>query len=235
MLLLGIDTSSQAAGAAIVKDGNIVCESMLNQKKTHSAHMLPMVEQMLAAAEYLPEEMDGFVCGVGPGSFTGVRIGAATIKGFAQVLEKPVVSVNSLETLAFGCGAFEGLTVPLIFARADEVFCAAYTMDSGEPKEQMVPTVMTISELVEHVKENKCLFVGDGALLYREFLCEQCGGNAHFPAARQHMISAANMTLLAERKQQQYGWEHYNDISPLYLRLSQAEREYREKHGGNER
>lgn len=234
MFLLGIDTSSQAAGAAVVKDGSIVCEFMLNQKKTHSAHMLPMVEQMLAAAEYQPEEMDGFVCGVGPGSFTGVRIGAATVKGFAQALQKPVVTVNSLETLAFGCGAFHGFTVPVIFARTDEVFCAAYSWENGEPKEELAPTVMTVADLTERMKEKPCLFVGDGALLHRGFLSERLGENACFAAPRQHLISAANMTLLAERKQQRYGWEHYNDISPLYLRLSQAEREYREKHGGNE-
>ena len=86
MLLLGIDASSQAAGAAVVQDGTIICEYTLNRKKTHSAHLLPMTERMLADAELTLEEMDGFACGIGPGSFTGVRIGTATVKGFAQAL-----------------------------------------------------------------------------------------------------------------------------------------------------
>ena len=235
MLLLGIDTSSQAAGAAVVKDGSIICEYMLNQKKTHSARMLPMVEQMLADAEYEMSDMDGFVCGVGPGSFTGVRIGAATVKGFAQALAKPVLTVNSLETLAFGCGSFDGLIVPVVFARVDEVFCAAYSIDNENMQEQFSPSVMTIAELSLKLKGKHCLFVGDGALLHRELLCRDLGDNACFAAPRQHIISAANMTLLAEKRQEQSGWERYDSISPLYLRVSQAEREYQEKHGGNEK
>ena len=234
MLLLGIDTSSQVASAAVVQDGTVICEYMLNRKKTHSAHMLPMVEQMLAAAELKLEEMDGFVCGVGPGSFTGVRIGAATVKGFAQALAKPVVTVNSLEALAFGCMPFEGLIVSIIFARVDEVFCAAYHAENGELSEVIIPSVLRISELLDKLSGEKCLFVGDGALMHRELIGDRMGKCAQFVVSRQHLISAGNMSLIAEQKIKKNGWECYDNISPLYLRVSQAEREYQEKHGGKE-
>ena len=235
MLLLGIDASSQAAGAAVVQDGTIICEYTLNRKKTHSAHLLPMTERMLADAELTLEEMDGFACGIGPGSFTGVRIGTATVKGFAQALGKPVVTVNSLETLAFGCGQFDGLIIPVIFARVDEVFCAAYRVQENRLAAVLPPTVLKITELLEKVRVQHCLFVGDGALRHQALIAESLGEKAGFAAPRQHLISAANLTLLAERKREESGWERYDSIAPLYLRVSQAEREYQEKHGGNER
>lgn len=233
MLLLGIDTSSQAAGAALVQDDTIVCEYTLNQKKTHSAQLLPMTEQMLSAAGFTLRDMDGFACGIGPGSFTGVRIAAATVKGFAQALDKPVVTADSLEVLAFGCTPFCGLTVPMIFARADEVFCAAYRTGSGGlPTPVIPPSVMTAAALLEKLSGEQCLFAGDGAVLHRELICRTLGEAAHFAGIRQNMLSAGNLALLCAQRTESGGWQRYDEIEPLYLRVSQAEREYQEKHGG---
>ena len=102
MLVLGMDTSSQAATAAVLRDGIILGEYTLNHKKTHSVKMLPLIEQLLADTELTLNDIDVFACGTGPGSFTGVRIGVATAKGFAQALGKQVVSLNTLEIL---CGS----------------------------------------------------------------------------------------------------------------------------------
>ncbi len=232
MLLVGMDTSSQAASAAVVENGGVVCEYTINQKRTHSAHLLPMLEQMLQMTGFTLEDMDGFACGVGPGSFTGVRIGAATIKGFAQALEKPVVTANSLETLAFGCSSFPGTVVPVIFARVDEVFCAAYGCCSQGFVAQIRPSVMKITSLLETLSEKECLFVGDGAVIHRNLIQDTLGKKARFASNRQNIISASNLALLCEQKVMQNGWERYEEITPLYLRVSQAEREYQEKHGG---
>lgn len=232
MLLLGIDTSSQAAGAALVQDGAIVCEYTLNQKKTHSAHLLPMTEQMLAAAGYTLRDMDGFACGVGPGSFTGVRIGVTTVKSFAQALERPVITADSLETLAFGVTPFDGWIVSVIFARVDEVFCGAYEMGENGLTVRIAPSVMTISELLERLSDVPCLFVGDGAVMHREQIKCTLGKHAHFAGERQNIISAANLALLCEKRAKESGWQRYDEISPLYLRVSQAEREYQEKQKG---
>lgn len=233
MLLLGIDTSSQAAGAALVQDGTIVCEYTLNQKKTHSAHLLPMTEQMLSASGFTLRDMDGFACGIGPGSFTGVRIAAATVKGFAQALDKPVVTADSLETLAFGCTPFDGLTVSVIFARVDEVFCAAYRTGVGGPPTPVIPpSVMTGAALLEQLPNEPCLFAGDGAVLHHDLICSTLGEAAHFAGTRQNMLSAGNLALLCAQRAEAGDWLRYDEIEPLYLRVSQAEREYQEKHGG---
>ena len=232
MLLLGIDTSSQAASAALVQDGVIVSEYMLNQKKTHSAHLLPMIEQMLSAAGFTFPDIDCFACGVGPGSFTGVRIGVTTIKGFAQALDKPVVTADSLETLAYGLTTFDGLIVSALFARVDEVFCAAYNSANDGLETVIQPSVMTISELLEKLPHTKCLFVGDGAVLHKELIENTLGENAVFAGERQNIISAANMTLLCAKRAACGTTKKYDEISPLYLRVSQAEREYQEKEKG---
>ncbi len=232
MLLLGIDTSSQAASAALVQDGVIVSEYMLNQKKTHSAHLLPMIEQMLAAAGFAFSDIDCFASGVGPGSFTGVRIGVTTVKGFAQALDKPVVTADSLETLAYGLTAFDGLIVSAIFARVDEIFCAVYNSANGGLKTVTPPSVMTISELLGKLPHTKCLFVGDGAVLHKELIEKTLGENAVFAGERQNIISAANMTLLCAQRAACGNTKKYDEISPLYLRVSQAEREYQEKEKG---
>lgn len=232
MLLLGIDTSSQAATAALVKDGAIICEYTLNQKKTHSAQLLPMIQQMLKAAGYAFSDVDAFACGVGPGSFTGVRIGVTTVKGFAQALSKPVISADSLETLAFGCTPFEGLIVSAVFARVDEVFCAAYEHGESGLITKIAPTVMTIDELLESLPDGKCLFVGDGAVMHKDLIKEKLGHAAFFAGERQHVVSAANLTLLCSSRSES-GLARYDEISPLYLRVSQAEREYQEKHKGD--
>ena len=122
MLVLGMDTSSQAATAAILRDGAILGEYTLNHKKTHSVKMLPLIEQLLADTELTLNDIDVFACGAGPGSFTGVRIGVATAKGFAQALDKQVVSLNTLEILCGSLPIFNGLLVPTVFRTGRRAF-----------------------------------------------------------------------------------------------------------------
>ncbi len=232
MRLLGIDTSSQAASAAVVENGEIICEYTLNQKKTHSAHLVPMIESMLNSCGFSLSDMDGFACGVGPGSFTGVRIGVATIKGFAQALSKPVVCVDSLKTIACALTPFCETVVSAMFARVDEVFCAIYQRKGKEIEEFLAPTVLTMDELMNALPETPCLFVGDAGILHRDKIVERLGEKAMFSDVRQNIISAANLTLLAEKEALAGKWQKYDEISPLYLRPSQAEREYEEKNKG---
>lgn len=232
MRLLGIDTSTQAATAAVVDSGEIICEYTLNQKKTHSVHLVPMIEEMLASAELTLSDMDGFACGVGPGSFTGVRIGVATVKGFAQALSKPVVCVDSLKTLAAGVGPTDKRIVSAMFARVDEVFCAVYRREGNALITELAPTVLTIDELLSFCGDKPCIFVGDAGAVHQEKIKEVLGAAVSFADVRQNMVSAANLTLLAEKEATENGFLPYDEISPLYLRPSQAEREYEEKNKG---
>ena len=145
MILLGVDSSSQASVAALYQDGALICEYTQNQNKTHSIKMLPMIEQMIRDVEFSLEDVDVFACGVGPGSFTGVRIGVATVRGFAKTLDKPCIAVNSLEILAHHVSSFPGAVFALISARENECYCAVY--ERGQ--EVFAPCVLTVEQIGE--------------------------------------------------------------------------------------
>ena len=224
MLVLGIDSTSDAATAAIVRDGVLLCEYTQNQKKTHSVKMLPMVESMLRDLEISLSDIDVFACGIGPGSFTGVRIGAATVRSFCDTLNKNAVAVTSLEALYNNVNSFCGTVISLVFARENECYTAAY--ENG--KEVLAPCVMTVEEVISFAKGKKCMFVGDGAIANQDVLtkCE----DALLAQGRHNIISAGAIAEIGYKKALSGNIGNSNIISPLYLRKSQAEREYDEKH-----
>ena len=224
MLLLGVDTSSQASTAALFEDGALVCEYTQNQNKTHSVKMLPMIEEMLADVNVSVSDIDVFACGIGPGSFTGVRIGVATVRGFAKTMDKPCVAVNSLETLAKNAAHFPGTVFALVFARENECYCAAF--ENGD--EILAPCVLTVEEIAEQAKGKTVLFLGDGAVINAEKL-NQLVPTGTVAAGRQNIVSAAALCEVAQSKIAAGATGTCESLIPLYLRKSQAEREYEEK------
>lgn len=224
MLVLAIDSTSDAATAAVVSDGVLLCEYTQNQKKTHSVKLLPLIEGMLNDMDLSLTDIDVFACGIGPGSFTGVRIGAATIRSFCDSLKKPAVAVTSLEALYNNVNSFEGTVVSLVFARENECYTAVYE----DGKEILAPAVMTVDDVINLAKDKKCLFVGDGAAANYEKLSAVSG--ASFASGRHNIISAAAIAEIAYKKTETGETGNSSIISPLYLRKSQAEREYDEKH-----
>lgn len=224
MLILGTDTSQKAATAALMKDGEIICEYTLNIDNTHSEKFLPLIEKMLSDTSLGYSDIDVFACGLGPGSFTGIRIGVATIKGLAGALDKKTVGVSSLLALGYNAQGFGKLIVPTIYARADEVFCAAY---SNDMKEVLSPAVMKITELTEHFKGKEALFIGDGAIKFKEQIEMEKG----FSVAPQSLsiMRGSSVCKAAEKLVNNGDFTDYTHLAPVYLRKSQAEREYENK------
>lgn len=225
MLILGTDTSSKAAVGALMEDGEIICEYTLNINNTHSEKFLPLIEQMLKSTGYTYDDIDIFASGLGPGSFTGIRIGVATIKGLCGALGKKAVGVSSLEALAYNACGFSEIIVPTVFARADEVFCAVYESDM---KEIMAPSVMTIEELLEFCADKKALFLGDGAEKFASLIKEK---SDEFTVAEQNMsiMRGSGVCAVALKKAEKGEFTDYDKLVPVYLRQSQAEREYNNK------
>lgn len=225
MLLLALDTSSQAAAAAILSDGAVLCETILNQKKTHSVKMLPAIEQMMSDTELTFSDIDVFACGAGPGSFTGLRIGVAMTKSFVQALGKKLVVLNSLEILANNVSCFDGFIVPVIYAREDEVFCGIYRQGNGL-EEILSPSVLTIGALLDRLQDKKCIFLGDGSLKHQDQIKSQLGELAYFAQSHNQVIRGASAAELAYQKALKNEFIEYNQLEPIYLRPSQAEREF---------
>ena len=227
MIVLGLDASSDAAAAGLAADGSLLCEYTIHNGKNHSLTLLPMIENMLQELGLDFCDVDAYACGIGPGSFTGVRIGAATIKGFAQAWNKPVVPISSLRLLAENIRAFSGLRVSAVHARTDELYCAAY---DEEDKEVLSPTVMRVEELVSFLAGKECLLVGNGAQLFSEQFASALGGSAIAQGARTHIICGGAVAEVGYRLAKNGELIPYGDLAPAYLRVSQAEREYQEKH-----
>ncbi len=229
MIVLGIDASSDAAAAGIVADGKLLCEYTLNNGKNHSVKLLPMIEAMLSEAGLSFSDIDVYSCGVGPGSFTGVRIGVATAKGFAQSWNKPMVSLSSLQLLAENLCGYAGLRVPCIHARVDELFCAAYNAD-GEVV--LPPSVMTVLELSDFLKDKTAMLCGDGALEYAEELMQKNPGVTLCDRPSAHVIRGGAAAELGYKFAAIGNTISCEAMEPVYLRLSQAEREYQARENG---
>ena len=227
MIVLGVDTSSDAAAAGLYKDGVLLSEYTIHNGKNHSLTLLPAVETMLQEVNVTFSDIDVYACGIGPGSFTGVRIGAATIKGFAQAQGKPCVAVSSLEILAENIREFDGLRVAAMHARVDELFCAVYDADG---KEVLAPSVMTVTELLEFLKGKTCKVIGSGALQFEAEFKEALGEKAVPEQGFVHLIRGGAVAELGYKLAEAGKTVPCEDIAPAYLRVSQAEREYAEKH-----
>ncbi len=225
MLMLSLDASSQAATAALLSDGALLCEYTQNQPKTQSMKLLPMIEQMLADCALSLSDVDVFACGVGPGSFTGVRIGVATARGFAKTLDKPCVAVDSLTALANNVACFDGVVYALSFARENECYCAAF--ENGA--QILPPCVMTTEEIASHAKDRPCLLVGDGAVCNQDYF-QSALPKATFAFGKANLISAASLGEVAYKMALAGKTSSCEGLIPLYLRKSQAEREYEAKH-----
>ena len=221
MNILALSTSGRAASAALIRDGISLTRAVCDNGHTHSETIMPLVDSLFASnAPFSFGETDAFAADIGPGSFTGVRIGVCIANAFAAATGKPVVGIGALEALARAASQTETVCT-LIDARHDNCYAAVYR--GGEVR--MLPTAVTIQELPALVPQN-ALFTGDGAAVYRAYL-SAAFPEARFADASLHMLCADMLALPSYEKLSQGYCE--KEVLPLYLRASQAERLYKEK------
>lgn len=231
MKVLAIDTSSTVASCAIMDDDKLLGECSLNDKTTHSQKLLPMIKQVLDSCKLSPEDIDIYSVSIGPGSFTGLRIGVATVKSLAHATEKSVVGVSSLEALAYNIPLNEKLIVPIMDARRDRVFTAIYRWEDDNLNTVLSPGVMELTELIDIIKEKgeKVIFNGDGTLVYKDKIKEELLDMVSFAPKNANLASASSVAEISIKKAENGEIENYFDLVPEYLRESQAQREYNER------
>ena len=231
MLTFGIDTCCMAATAALVDENVLVAETVINRKKTHSELMMPQIENMFRAAEISPSDVDVFAAAVGPGSFTGVRIGVATAKAMAQALDKPCVAVSTLEALAYGSKFFDGIASPILDARRDQVYNAIFECGTSSLTRLTDDRALGLEELLEELKAlgKNVIFMGDGVLVFKERIKEVLGERAFFAPKITAMNLGGAVAELGALKYKEEGGIHYSKLVPSYVRLSQAERDLLDK------
>ncbi|MBO7209240.1 MAG: tRNA (adenosine(37)-N6)-threonylcarbamoyltransferase complex dimerization subunit type 1 TsaB [Clostridia bacterium] len=223
MKILAIDSCSNVATGAVVSDGVVVSEFVINNKKTHSVKLLPAIENMLADADLTYNDIDLFACTTGPGSFTGQRIGVATIKGLAHAVNKPVVGVSSLKSLAYNVKYFDGLICPIMDARRQQVYTATFDNGLNTINEDRA---MALCDLLEELRGKKVIFLGDGVASFKDIITDTLGDNAFFAPPNLVNLRGSSVALCAmDTKNHQ----KYDQLLPSYLRMSQAERELQNK------
>ncbi len=223
MILFSMDTSGPVAGVALLQDGAVRYEGMAVNAFTHSQSILPMAEEAYRRTGLEIGGTDYFAVTVGPGSFTGVRIGVSTVKALAHAAGKPCVPVDALEAMAAGVQPFDGLICPVQDARAGQVYGAAF---QGGTMERLLPDEpVKLEDYLEKVSAfgQPMLFLGDGMPVHRDAIRSILGDRAQFAPAHLAFLRPAAAAYLAWNRLDQA--VDYKKLSPLYLRPPQAERQ----------
>ena len=234
MKILGIDSSGLVASVPIVEDDRLVAEYNLQYKITHSQTLLPMLEEIRNRIHLDMQTIDAIAVAAGPGSFTGLRIGAATVKGLGLALGKPIIPVPTLEGMAYNCYGTDLLVCPLMDARRNQVYTGLYIFEKEDRirmKSVMEQTAVGFDELAAklNVLGREVLFLGDGVPVFAEAMKELLRIPYYFAPAHMNRQRAASVAALGKEKFEQGIFEDAADHAPEYLRLSQAERERQEK------
>lgn len=233
MKILAVDSSGLVASVAVLDEDNLIAEYTINYKKTHSQTLLPMLDEIVRMTETRLGDIDAIAVAKGPGSFTGLRIGAATVKGLGFALKKPIIGIPTLEGLAMNLYGTGSLVCPLMDARRNQVYTGIYRFQGGVlqvVKEQVAIGIEEIVEALNLIGES-VIFLGDGVPVYRECIAEKMTVPYAFAPAHVNKQRAA---AVGARAMDYWKTGLYSDadaFEPEYLRLSQAERERLEKEG----
>lgn len=218
MLILGIDSSGKAASVCLMKDDEVLVDYTLNNDRTHSEKLMEMIDSAFKISGTAITEVDAFAFVSGPGSFTGLRIGAATVKGLAEAQNKPVYQVSSLEALCEATNVYENIPVcALIDAGREEVYCGIY----GGGNTYLSDRCMTVDELISQINEKfeKVVFTGDGSVKYKEKISEGFKGAVF--AEKSFTLGRGSAVIRAALKHEPVSPDK---AAPVYLKVSQAER-----------
>ncbi|MBI5212585.1 MAG: tRNA (adenosine(37)-N6)-threonylcarbamoyltransferase complex dimerization subunit type 1 TsaB [Nitrospirae bacterium] len=222
MKLLAIETSTMLGGVAIMDGDALIAESRLNVKVTHSERLMAEIDKTLAQSGLQIDDIDVFAVAIGPGSFTGLRVGLSTVKGLVYATGKRLVSVPTLEAFAWKVPFSRYDVCPLLDARKKEVYAGIFRWADDGFVRIMDEEAIKIDALMSSINE-PTIFLGEGALIYKDSIKSNLGDRAFF-AGPQHMVpSPANVAYLGMKKATAGKFEDTITLAPMYLRKSEAE------------
>ncbi len=234
MNILAFDTASQAGSVAILKDDHIIAHTQLNIGLTHSEKLLPSIHHIVNISDFDIKSLDAIAITRGPGSFTGLRIGYSTGKGFAIGLKKPLIPVPTLDVLAANGAGFSGIIVPIMNARRGQVYTAIYQSDGHKIEKitpyQAIALDALLNEIVAKMPDVKVYFTGDGLDSFEEIIIADGRIDSVFAQGCRRNVCADVLAFIA-KEYLDNGWEDTHE-APIYLRESEAVIQWREKHPG---
>lgn len=237
MKLLVLDSSGLVASVALLEDNRLIAEYTTGNKLTHSQTLLPMLDEVIQRTSFEMEEIDAIAVAMGPGSFTGLRIGAATAKGLGLALQKPIIGVPTVDGLAYQLFGVSSLICPMMDARRKQVYTGFYRFHRSQMEVVKEQCAQSVEDTLKQLKEYKepVIFLGDGVPVYRKEIEETMGTDAIFAPAHVNRQRAGAVGALAEVYYEKGIWQSADAFAPEYLRKSQAEREREERiHGKSE-
>jgi tRNA threonylcarbamoyladenosine biosynthesis protein TsaB len=223
MKILGIDTSTPIGSIALMDGDNLVAEHTLNIVQAHSSRLMPAIDSVLKWGNITVEALDGCAVGIGPGSFTGIRIGVATIKSVCYALDTPIAGISTLETIAYNLRSTNGIICPLLDARRSEIYGAVFH-GGTEWKRLSEDLCLSIDAFLDRlntdVPANGTLnFVGDGLLTYGNAVRERLGARANFTHPIFNVPRGATIAHLGAQRLQHGESDSYWTLVPNYVRV----------------
>jgi tRNA threonylcarbamoyladenosine biosynthesis protein TsaB len=221
MNILAVDTSSKTCSVGLTL-GRQVVDASFTSDRTHSRHLMGMVDDVLRLAGVALQDLDALAVTRGPGTFTGLRIGISTVKGLALACAKPLFGVSGLDALAVQSAMPRYLIFPMVDARRQEIYCAGYRISGGE-LERVTEEKAVAPEKVLETIDGPCVFVGDGARRYRELIEAAMGDAGIVMPAAQDIIRASTVARLAAERMKLGERGDDDRLLPLYIRQSDAQ------------
>lgn len=239
MKIVGLDTATTIASVAVVEDGCLIAEEVYPEgglqnpsspqtaRANHAVILLPLVERLLKKAGLSLGEISAFSVSIGPGSFTGLRIGLSTVKGLAYGSKIPVVGVPTLLAIAKRVTGWEGLICPFLDARKKEVYTALF-QKKGETLDRIAedfvcPPEKVIQRIQSLDNRARCLFIGDGTNAYGALIRSSLGERVSLTLGDSYPSTASAVACLGEDRLREKETDLLGPLVPVYLRSSEAE------------
>ncbi|MFQ6093075.1 MAG: tRNA (adenosine(37)-N6)-threonylcarbamoyltransferase complex dimerization subunit type 1 TsaB [bacterium] len=222
MVVLGIETATATEGVAVVDGRRVMAEHRSDVGSSHAERLMPIILETLGAAGLGFEDVNGIALSIGPGSFTGLRIGLSTAKGLSLARSIPVVAVPTLDGLTYHLPFCRHLVCPVLDAKRHQVYTALYRTTGGLPERLTDFRAVAPDSLLAEIDE-PTVFLGDGVPVYRRLIEERLGARAHFAPAHLTSASGSSIALLGHQWLSEGKSVEIRSIEPLYLRRSDAE------------
>ncbi|MBR1865642.1 MAG: tRNA (adenosine(37)-N6)-threonylcarbamoyltransferase complex dimerization subunit type 1 TsaB [Lachnospiraceae bacterium] len=234
MKILAVDSSGLVASVALVEEDNLIAEYTVNYQKTHSQTLLPMLDEIVRMTDTKLAGVDAIAVAEGPGSFTGLRIGCATVKGLGFALQKPIIGIPTVEGLAMNLYGTDALICPLMDARRKQVYTGIYRFEEGQLQIVKDCVAVGVEEILDALNRigRRVVFLGDGVAVYRDIIEQRMDIPYAYAPAHVNKQRAAAIAVRAVEYWKRGCYASADAFEPKYFRLSQAERERMEKEEG---
>jgi tRNA threonylcarbamoyladenosine biosynthesis protein TsaB len=222
MYILGIETSTKTGSVAVISESEVIAQYSLNIEVTHSERLMSTVDRVLKDTGITMSRIDGFAVAIGPGSFTGLRIGISAVKGLALATGKSVAAVPTLLAMARNLPYAAFPVCPMLDARKNEVYAALYRMEGATPVTLRPERVLSLARLLDEI-DGKTIFTGEAARLYRRQIEGIFGGRALFAPSSADLPSAASVAEIGLEMLKDGKPADPDSLTPLYIRKPEAE------------